>query len=212
MATTKAYSTQLVLLDMFGIYLAELYGKLTAETYDELVGELLALPAKMESVLEDTETIKYLASRSFNRDSIFFIGRNLDYALGLEGSLKLKEISYVHCEAYAAGELKHGTISLIVDGTLVVALCTYKALFEKSVSNIVEVQSRGADVIALTDESMADALAKTVRNILTIPDTHPIFAPSLGVVPLQIFAYYVALQRGCDIDKPRNLAKSVTVE
>ena len=211
-ATTKAYSTQLVLLDMFGIYLAELYGKLTAEAYDELVGELLVLPAKMESVLEDTETIKYLASRSFNRDSIFFIGRNLDYALGLEGSLKLKEISYVHCEAYAAGELKHGTISLIVDGTLVVALCTYKALFDKSVSNIVEVKSRGADVIALTDESMAEALSKTVSNILTIPDTHPIFAPSLGVVPLQIFAYYVALQRGCDIDKPRNLAKSVTVE
>ena len=211
-ATTKAYSTQLVLLDMFGIYLADLFGRLDTETYDALIGELLALSAKMESVLENTETIKYLASRSFNRDSIFFIGRNLDYALGLEGSLKLKEISYVHCEAYAAGELKHGTISLIVDGTLVVALCTYKALFEKSVSNIVEVKARGADVIALTEESMKDALSNTVSNVLTIPDTLPIFAPSLGVVPLQIFAYYVALQRGCDIDKPRNLAKSVTVE
>ena len=211
-ATTKAYSTQLVLLDMFGIYLAEFFGKLPHFLYDELIGELMALPYKMERMLEDTEQIKYLASRSFNRDSIFFIGRNLDYALGLEGSLKLKEISYVHCEAYAAGELKHGTISLIVEGTLVVALCTYKALFDKSVSNIVEVKSRGADVIALTDESLKETLSKTVSNILTIPDTHPIFAPSLGVVPLQVFAYYVALQRGCDIDKPRNLAKSVTVE
>ncbi len=171
------------------------------------------LPTKSKTtIMANAQTIKYLASRSFNRDSIFFIGRNLDYALGLEGSLKLKEISYVHCEAYAAGELKHGTISLIVDGTLVVALCTYKALFDKSVSNIVEVKSRGADVIALTDESLKDALSKTVPNVLTIPDTHPIFTPSLGVVPLQIFAYYVALQRGCDIDKPRNLAKSVTVE
>ena len=211
-ATTKAYSTQLVLLDMFGIYLADLFGKIKPEDYEDLIGELLALPAKMESLLENTETIKYLASRSFNRDSIFFIGRNLDYAICLEGSLKLKEISYVHCEAYAAGELKHGTISLIVDGTLVVALCTYKPLFDKSISNIVEVKSRGADVIALTDESMKETLSKTVSNIFTIPDTLPIFAPSLGVVPLQLFAYYVALQRGCDIDKPRNLAKSVTVE
>jgi glucosamine--fructose-6-phosphate aminotransferase (isomerizing) len=211
-ATTKAYSTQLVLLDMFGIYLADLFGKIKPEDYEDLIGELLALPAKMESLLENTETIKYLASRSFNRDSIFFIGRNLDYAICLEGSLKLKEISYVHCDAYAAGELKHGTISLIVDGTLVVALCTYKPLFDKSISNIVEVKSRGADVIALTDESMKETLSKTVSNIFTIPDTLPIFAPSLGVVPLQLFAYYVALQRGCDIDKPRNLAKSVTVE
>ena len=211
-ATTKAYSTQLVLLDMFGIYLADLFGKIKPEDYEDLIGELLALPAKMESLLENTETIKYLASRSFNRDSIFFIGRNLDYAICLEGSLKLKEISYVHCEAYAAGELKHGTISLIVDGTLVVALCTYKPLFDKSISNIVEVKSRGADVIALTDESMKETLSKTVSNIFTIPDTLPIFTPSLGVVPLQLFAYYVALQRGCDIDKPRNLAKSVTVE
>ena len=211
-ATTKAYSTQLVLLDMFGIYLANLLGKIKPEDYEDLIAELLALPAKMESLLENTETIKYLASRSFNRDSIFFIGRNLDYAICLEGSLKLKEISYVHCEAYAAGELKHGTISLIVDGTLVVALCTYKPLFDKSISNIVEVKSRGADVIALTDESMKETLSKTVSNIFTIPDTLSIFAPSLGVVPLQLFAYYVALQRGCDIDKPRNLAKSVTVE
>ena len=148
----------------------------------------------------------------FNHSSIFFIGRNLDYALGLEGSLKLKEISYIHCEAYAAGELKHGTISLIEDGTLVVALCTYAPLFDKSLSNIVEVKARGADVLALTDDSHGDELRKTVENVLTIPDTHTVLKPSLGVIPLQIFSYYMALQRGCDIDKPRNLAKSVTVE
>ena len=211
-ATTKAYSTQLVLLDMLGVYFADIMGSIGKEEYSRIVEELQALPVKMESVLENTEEIKYLASRYFNHNSIFFIGRNLDYALGLEGSLKLKEISYIHCEAYASGELKHGTISLIEDGTLVVALCTYAALFDKSVSNIVEVKARGADIVALTDDSLGGALSKTVENILTIPDTHVVLQPSLGVVPLQLFAYYVALHRGCDIDKPRNLAKSVTVE
>ncbi len=211
-ATTKAYSTQLVLLDMLGLYFADILGSITPEDYEGIIEELQALPAKMEEVLENTEKIKYLASVCFNHNSIFFIGRNLDYALGLEGSLKLKEISYIHCEAYAAGELKHGTISLIEDGTLVVALCTYTPLFDKSVSNIVEVKARGADVLALTDDSHAEELRKTVDNVLSIPDTHTIFKPSLGVIPLQIFSYYMALQRGCDIDKPRNLAKSVTVE
>ena len=211
-ATTKAYSTQLVLLNMLGLYFGDILGSVSAEEYAAIVEELQALPAKMEEVLENTEQIKYLASVSFNHDSIFFIGRNLDYALGLEGSLKLKEISYIHCEAYAAGELKHGTISLIEDGTLVVALCTYAPLFDKSLSNIVEVKARGADVLALTDDSHGAELRKTVDSVLTIPDTHTIFKPSLGVIPLQIFAYYMALQRGCDIDKPRNLAKSVTVE
>ncbi len=211
-ATTKAYSTQLVLLDMLGLYFGDILGSIPAEEYASIVEELQALPAKMEEVLENTDRIKYLASVCFNHSSIFFIGRNLDYALGLEGSLKLKEISYIHCEAYAAGELKHGTISLIEDGTLVVALCTYAPLFDKSLSNIVEVKARGADVLALTDDSHAEELRKTVPNVLTIPDTHTVFKPSLGVIPLQIFAYYMALQRGCDIDKPRNLAKSVTVE
>ena len=211
-ATTKAYSTQLVLLNMLGLYFGDILGSIPAEEYASIVEELQALPAKMEEVLENTDKIKYLASVCFNHSSIFFIGRNLDYALGLEGSLKLKEISYIHCEAYAAGELKHGTISLIEDGTLVVALCTYAPLFDKSLSNIVEVKARGADVLALTDDSHAEELRKTVPNVLTIPDTHTIFKPSLGVIPLQIFAYYMALQRGCDIDKPRNLAKSVTVE
>ena len=211
-ATTKAYSTQLVLLDMFGVWLANKTGSIKPSDYALIVEELLALPEKMESVLENIDEIKYLASRYFNHNSVFYIGRNLDYALGLEGSLKLKEISYIHSEAYAAGELKHGTISLIEEGTLVVALCTYAPLFDQAVSNIVEVQARGADVIALTTEGRRRQMGKTVENVLTVPDTHLILQPSLGVIPLQLFAYYVALQRGCDIDKPRNLAKSVTVE
>ena len=211
-ATTKAYSTQLVLLDMLGLYFADIIGSVGKEDYARLVEELQTLPAKMEKVLENTEEIKYLASRYFNHSSVFYIGRNLDYALGLEGSLKLKEISYIHSEAYASGELKHGTISLIEDGTLVVALGTYTPLFEKALSNIIEVKARGADIVALTTESRRSDMEKTVENVLTVPDTHIILQPSLGIVPLQLFAYYVALQRGCDIDKPRNLAKSVTVE
>ena len=174
--------------------------------------ELLLLPAKMEQVLEKREDIQYYASQYFNHDSVFYIGRNVDYALGLEGSLKLKEISYIHSEAYASGELKHGTISLIEDGTLVVALATYGRLFEKAMSNVVEVKSRGADVLALTTQAHAGEMAKVANGLIIIPETDELLLPSLGVVPLQLFAYYVALQRGCDIDKPRNLAKSVTVE
>ena len=143
---------------------------------------------------------------------MFFIGRNLDYALSLEGSLKLKEISYIHSEAYASGELKHGTISLIEEGTLVIALGTYGPLFDKAMSNVVEVQARGAQVLALTTESHAGEMTKHVPMMLTIPDTELMLLPQLGVVPLQLLAYYIALERGCDIDKPRNLAKSVTVE
>jgi glucosamine--fructose-6-phosphate aminotransferase (isomerizing) len=211
-ATTKAYSTQLAVLNMLGLYFADILGRVSGEEYAAIVKELLLLPEKMEGVLADTEHIKYLASRCFNHESVFFIGRNLDYALGLEGSLKLKEISYIHSEAYASGELKHGTISLIEPGTLVIALGTYAPLFDKAMSNVVEVKARGADVVALVTESRAEEMRKTVPNILTVPDTHTILQPSLGVLPLQLFAYYVALQRGCDIDKPRNLAKSVTVE
>jgi glucosamine--fructose-6-phosphate aminotransferase (isomerizing) len=211
-ATTKAYSTQLVLLDMLGLYFADILGTVTSKEYAAVLDELQWLPEKMETVLKNTDDIKYLASRYFNHNSVFFIGRNLDYALGLEGSLKLKEISYIHSEAYASGELKHGTISLIENGTLVVALGTYAPLFDKAMSNVVEVKARGADVVALTTVSHADEMKKTVEHVLTVPDTHPILQPSLGIVPLQLFAYYVALQRGCDIDKPRNLAKSVTVE
>ena len=211
-ATTKAYSTQLVLLDMLGVYFAKICGSISDCEYETIIEKLLALPVKMEAVLEDTEEIKYLASRYFNHNSIFFIGRNLDYALGLEGSLKLKEISYIHSEAYASGELKHGTISLIEDGTLVVALGTYTPLFEKTLSNIIEVKARGADIVALTVESKKADMKKTAENVLAVPDSHVILQPSLGVLPLQLFAYYVALHKGCDIDKPRNLAKSVTVE
>ena len=170
------------------------------------------LPEKLERVLENREAVQYFASQYFNRDSVFYIGRNIDYALGLEGSLKLKEISYVHSEAYASGELKHGTISLIEDGTLVVALSTYSRLFAKAMSNVVEVKARGADVLALTTVNHREEMSHTADGVMTIPDVHALLLPCLGVVPLQLFAYYVALMRGCDIDKPRNLAKSVTVE
>ena len=211
-ATTKAYSTQLALLDLIGLYFADLLGTVSAEEYRDILEAVQTLPEKMRVCLEDVQKVQYLASRYFNHDSIFFIGRNLDYAMGLEGSLKLKEISYIHSEAYASGELKHGTISLIEPGTLVVALGTYEALFDKAMSNVVEVKARGAEVLALTTEKFRDRMEKTADCTIVVPDTHPIVQPSLGVVPLQLFAYYVALQRGCDIDKPRNLAKSVTVE
>ncbi len=211
-ATTKAYSTQMVLLIMLGVYFAKQMGQIGAEEYTEIVNSLVTLPEQIAEVLKDLDIYQKIASRYFNHNSVFFIGRNLDYALGLEGSLKLKEISYIHSESYAAGELKHGTISLIEPGTLVVALATYAPLVEKSLSNIVEVQSRGAEVIALVTKQTADIIKERVPEIFAIPQTHPVLQPMLGVVPLQLFAYYVALNRGCDIDKPRNLAKSVTVE
>ena len=213
-ATTKAYSTQLAVLDMIGLAFGEALGTVKKEEYNEAVAELQKLPEKMEQFLasESCEAIPKYASQYFNHNSVFFIGRNLDYALGLEGSLKLKEISYIHSEAYASGELKHGTISLIEDGTLVVALGLYGPLFEKAMSNVIEVKARGASVLALTTESGKAEMEKRVDALLTVPDTELMFLPSLGVVSLQLFAYYIALQRGCDIDKPRNLAKSVTVE
>ncbi|MGE4277217.1 MAG: glutamine--fructose-6-phosphate transaminase (isomerizing) [Lawsonibacter sp.] len=211
-ATTKAYSTQMAVIDLLALYFARVLGTVEAGEYKSVLEEMLLLPEKMETILADKDNVQYLASQYFNHDSVFFIGRNVDYALGLEGSLKLKEISYIHSEAYASGELKHGTISLIEDGTLVIALGTYSRLFEKAMSNVVEVKARGADVLALTTVSHREEMAKTANAVFTIPDTHDLLLPSLGVVPLQLFAYYVALMRGCDIDKPRNLAKSVTVE
>ncbi len=211
-ATTKAYSTQLAVLDMIGLAFGAVLGTVVPVEYASAVAGLEKLPEQMDTVLADCGDIQKFASEHFNHNSIFFIGRNLDYALGLEGSLKLKEISYIHSEAYASGELKHGTISLIENGTLVVALGTYGKLFDKAMSNVVEVKARGADVLALTTESHRAEMEKTVPNVLSIPDTVDMLLPSLGVVPLQLFSYYVALQRGCDIDKPRNLAKSVTVE
>ena len=211
-ATTKAYSTQLVLMDLVGLYLADELGSLDPAEYSAIMSEMQRLPEKMEAFLAHTEDIQYYASRYFNHNSVFFIGRNLDYAMGLEGSLKLKEISYIHSEAYASGELKHGTISLIEPGTLVVALGTYAPLFDKAMSNVVEVKARGAEVLAITGEDFRERMEKTADAVITVPETHPVLQPSLGIVPMQLFAYYVALQRGCDIDKPRNLAKSVTVE
>ena len=211
-ATTKAYSTQLAVVYLLGLYFADLLGRVTKEEYHALVEELRALPAKAEAILKDTEKIQYYASIYFNHNSVFFIGRNIDYAVGLEGSLKLKEISYIHSEAYAAGELKHGTISLIEDGTLVVALAGWNELFEKLMSNVKEVKARGADVIGIACENHKEALESLVDSAMTIPEVDPMFLPSLEVIPMQLFAYYVALMRGCDIDKPRNLAKSVTVE
>ena len=211
-ATTKAYTTQLALLSLLALWMGNRLGTVSQEEYRRAAATFLELPGKMEEVLSRRDGIQYLASQYFNHDSIFFIGRNLDYALGLEGSLKLKEISYIHSEAYASGELKHGTISLIEEGTLVVALGTYEALFAKAMSNIVEVKARGASVLALTTQGRREEMAQTADAVMTIPDLHQLLLPCLGVVPLQLFAYYVALMRGCDIDKPRNLAKSVTVE
>ena len=211
-ATTKGYSTQLAVLDLLALWFARVLGTVAPEEYHTILDEMTRLPDKMERVLAERDSIQYFASHWFNHNSIFFMGRNLDYALGLEGSLKLKEISYIHSEAYASGELKHGTLSLVEEGTLVVALGTYDRLFEKAMSNVVEVKARGADVLALTTESHSGEMEKTADGVMTIPDTHELLLPSLGVVPLQLFAYYVALMRGCDIDKPRNLAKSVTVE
>ena len=211
-ATTKAYSTQLALMNLIALYLGDLLGTVEKSEYDQILREMERLPENVEKVLESTENVKYFASRYFNHDSIFFIGRNLDYAMGMEGSLKLKEISYIHSEAYASGELKHGTISLIEPGTLVIALGTYAPLFDKAMSNVVEVKARGAEVLALTTETFREKMEHTADSTMAVPATHPVVQPSLGVVPLQLFAYYVALQRGCDIDKPRNLAKSVTVE
>ena len=211
-ATTKAFSTQLAVVYLIGLYCAEALGTIRPEDYAAIVAELGRIPDKMQAILDNRSDIQYFASLYFNHPSIFFIGRNIDYAIGLEGSLKLKEISYIHSEAYAAGELKHGTISLIEPGTLVVALASYEKLFEKTMSNVVEVKSRGADVLGLTVAARAGDMAKTVDHVISVPDTHPLLLPSLDVLPMQLFAYYVALQRGCDIDKPRNLAKSVTVE
>ena len=211
-ATTKAYSTQMAVLHLLGLYFGDVMGTVDLETYSAMVRGIEALPGQMEQVLEHTEDIRAAAKWLAGEEDVFFLGRNLDYALSLEGSLKLKEISYIHSEAYASGELKHGTISLIEEGTPVIAAATYMPLFDKAMSNVVEVQARGAHVLALTTESGAERMHSRVERVLTVPETETMLLPQLGVVPLQLLAYYIALERGCDIDKPRNLAKSVTVE
>lgn len=210
-ATTKAYSTQLAVVYLLALYLADLLGTISFEEYENYLADLQKLPEQIEAVLQNRENIQYFASRNFNAKDIFFIGRNIDYALSLEGSLKLKEISYIHSEAYAAGELKHGTISLVEDGTLVVALASYLPLFDKTISNVKEVKARGAYVLGLTVEGKTE-IEKETDFVFYLPATNSMMQPSLMVVPLQLFAYYVAAMKGCDIDKPRNLAKSVTVE
>lgn len=211
-ATTKAYSTQMVVLNLLGLYFGDIMGTVDLETYTAMVQGIQALPHQMEEILSDTGYIQAAARELAGHDQVFFIGRNLDYALSLEGSLKLKEISYIHSEAYASGELKHGTISLIEEGTPVIAAATYMPLFDKAMSNVVEVQARGANVLALTTAAGTERMHSRVKNVLTVPETEAMLLPQLGVVPLQLLAYYIALERGCDIDKPRNLAKSVTVE
>lgn len=210
-ATTKAYSAQLVAMYMLAMKFAKAKGLLDEGRFTALLEDLKRLPNQIELLLGQKEKIQHFANRYLGARDIFFIGRGIDYAISLEGSLKLKEISYIHSEAYAAGELKHGTISLIEDGTLVVALSTQPGLYQKTISNIVEVKARGAFVMAVTNEENRE-MEKASDYVVYIPRTAPCFANSLAIVPLQLFAYYVAVGRGCDVDKPRNLAKSVTVE
>ncbi len=211
-ATTKAYSTQLVMLYMLAARLASVRGLISVDEEKKLASEISLIPEKIDRVIGNTNTLSYLASRFHNHKDIFFLGRGVDYAAGLEGSLKLKEISYIRSEAYAAGELKHGTIALIQNDTLVVAIATQKSLAEKMVSNIREVKARGACVLTIASEDTRDALSAVSDHLFTVPACFEKFSPSLTVVAMQIFAYYIAVARGCSIDKPRNLAKSVTVE
>ena len=211
-ASTKAYTTQLVALLLLALYMGQVKGTVSQEEAARILRALNELPKHIEKVLESRDLMADFADKLKEAEDIFYLGRSIDYAIAMEGALKLKEISYIHAEAYAGGELKHGTISLIEPGTLVVALGTYEPLFDKAMSNVVEVKARGAEVLALATEPFKEKMAHTADSVIAVPETHPVVQPSLGVVPLQLFAYYVALQRGCDIDKPRNLAKSVTVE
>ncbi len=213
-ATTKAFSTQLAVVYLLAIQMAQTLGRLTDEEYAELVAGLENLPYDLEKTLSCryVEQCQYLASRYHAHHDAFYIGRNIDSGICMEGSLKLKEIAYLHSEAYPAGELKHGPISLIEEGTLVVALATVDGLFDKTMANIKEVKARGADVLCVTVENMEEQAGKIADQTLSVPRVHPMLQPSLSIIPLQMFSYYVALYRGCDVDKPRNLAKSVTVE
>lgn len=208
-ATTKAYSTQLCVMYLIAVKLASINGRIESEK--EYIDALMLLPEKMEELLNDKEKIQWFASRSVNKKDIFFIGRGIDWAISAEGSLKLKEISYIHSEAYASGELKHGTISLLEEGTLVIAVMTQKKLFEKTLSNMVECRSRGAYIMCLTTEDNP-SVSGSADFTLQIPTTNQYFMTSLAIIPLQLLAYYISVQKGLDVDKPRNLAKSVTVE
>jgi len=210
-ASTKAYSTQLMALYMIALKLARHSGHLEKADDERLTAALAGIPKLIERVLENKQQLQRFASKHFSQPSVFYIGRGLDYVLSMEASLKLKEISYIHSEAYAAGELKHGTIALIEDGTLVVATATQSRLFDKTVSNIKEVKARGAKVLAVCFEGaeLGEGLAD---EVVYLPKIDEVFAPILAVIPMQLFAYYMSVEKGCDVDKPRNLAKSVTVE
>ena len=210
-ATTKAYSAQLIALYLLAIKMAKVRERVTEKEVKAMIADLKKLPDQIEMLLNNKEKIQHFANRYVGAKDIFFIGRGIDYSISLEGSLKLKEISYVHSEAYAAGELKHGTISLIEEGTLVAAVSTQKNLYQKTISNMVEVKSRGAFVLAVTNEGNYE-IEKASDYVIYIPETNQYFTNSLAIIPLQLFAYYVSLGKGCDVDKPRNLAKSVTVE
>ena len=210
-ATTKAYSTQMAVLNLLGLYFSQVMGTLDHAVYSAMVRGIEKLPEQIDEMLKHKENIQFFASKYFNASDMYFIGRNVDYAASLEASLKLKEISYIHSEAYAAGELKHGPISLIEDNTLVIALATDARLFDKMMSNIKEVKARGAVVLGVATEDKK-VIAGQTDMVFYIPKTASFMLPSLSVIPMQLFAYYVASMKGCDIDKPRNLAKSVTVE
>ena len=210
-ATTKAYSAQLIAGYVLSIQFAKVLGQITDGQYANYIAELNTIPEKIEKIIEDKERLQWFASKQINAKDIFFIGRGIDYAISLEGSLKLKEISYIHSEAYAAGELKHGTISLIEDETLVIGLLTQDDLYEKTISNMVECKSRGAYLMGVTTFGNY-AIEDAVEFATYIPKIDNHFTASLAVVPLQLLAYYVSVAKGLDVDKPRNLAKSVTVE
>ena len=210
-ATTKAYSAQLTAMYLLAMKFGKARGLLREDELQEMLGSLKALPAQIEMILSNREKIQKFANRYLAARDIFFIGRGIDHAISMEGSLKLKEISYIHSEAYAAGELKHGTISLVEEGTLVAAVLTQKELYKKMISNMEEVRTRGAFVMAVTVEGNTE-VEKAADYVIYIPETNKYFTNSLAIIPLQLFAYYIAVGRGCDVDKPRNLAKSVTVE
>ena len=210
-ATTKAYSTQLMASYILAIEFAKVKNTITEEQYENYIAELQAIPEKIEKIIEDKERIQWFAAKQANAKDAFFVGRGIDYAICMEGSLKMKEISYVHSEAYAAGELKHGTISLIEDGTLVIGVLTQPELYEKTISNMVECKSRGAYLMGLTTYGNY-SIEDTADFVVYIPKTDEHFEASLAVIPLQLMGYYVSVAKGLDVDKPRNLAKSVTVE
>ena len=210
-ATTKGYTTQVVLLAMFAVWGAGELKTISQGAYTSMVKDILRLPERAQRALDLNTRVRKMAEKYYDNTSLFFIGRNMDYAVALEGSLKLKEISYIHSEAYAAGELKHGTIALIEEGRLVVALCCYEKLLDKTISNIQQVKARGARVLAVAHEGNRSIFAEA-DDVLSVPVTDPLLVPVIEIIPLQLFAYYVAKMNGCDIDKPKNLAKSVTVE